>query len=108
MNIEPSKGFGGEPSLVSDTESPSFSALEHTIRQVFPKVIVAPGLVVGVTDSRHYADLTNSIYRFSPIWVRPEDLDRIHGTNERISIEEYEQAVRFYVQLIRNSGSMPG
>ena len=107
VNIEPLKGFGGEPSFVSDTESPSFSALEHTIRQVFPKVIVAPGLVVGATDSRHYADLTNSIYRFSPIWVRPKDLDRVHGTNERISIADYEQAVRFYVQLICNSDSMP-
>jgi carboxypeptidase PM20D1 len=62
---------------------------------------------MGATDSRHYADLTNSIYRFTPMWVHPEDLDRVHGINERISIEGYEQAVRFYMQLIRNSGSMP-
>jgi len=108
VEIKPLKGFGGEPSFVSDTESPSFSVLEHTIRQVFPTAIVAPGLVVGATDSRHYADLTNSIYRFSPMWVRPEDLDRVHGTNERISIEDYAQAVRFYMQLIRNSDSMQG
>jgi len=106
VKIEPMKGFGGEPSFVSDTESPSFSALEHTIRQVFPKVLVAPGLVMGATDSRHYANLTNRIYRFTPTWMRPEDLDRIHGTNERISIENYAQAVRFYVQLIRNSDSI--
>ena len=105
VEISPLKGFGGEPSFVSDTESLSFCALEHTIRQVFPKVIVAPGLVVGATDSRHYADLTSSIYRFTPMWVRPEDLDRVHGTNERISIEDYQQAVRFYMQLIRNSDS---
>jgi len=107
VKIEPLKGFGGEPSFVSDTASPSFSALEHTIRQVFPKVIVAPGLVMAATDSRHYADLTNGIYRFTPMWVRPGDLDRVHGTNERISIADYEQAVRFYMQLICNSDSMP-
>ena len=107
VEIRPLEGFGGEPSFVSDTESPSFRTLEHTIRQVFPKVVVTPGLVMGATDSRHYADLTNSIYRFTPMWVRPEDLDRVHGINERISIEDYEQAVRFYMQLIRNSDSMP-
>ncbi len=107
VEIKRLEGFGGEPSFVSDTDSPSFSALEHTIRQVFPKVIVAPGLVMGATDSRHYADLTQSIYRFTPMWLSQEDLDRVHGINERISIEGYERAVRFYMRLIRNSGLMP-
>jgi carboxypeptidase PM20D1 len=31
------------------------------------------------------------------------DIRRIHGTDERISIENYAQIVGFYVQLIRNS-----
>jgi carboxypeptidase PM20D1 len=95
-----------EPSFVSNIDSPSFKALVRTIRQAFPEVVVAPGLVLGATDSRHYAELSSNIYRFSPIWVRPEDVDRVHGIDERISIKDYEQVVRFYIQLVRNSDSI--
>ena len=92
-----------EPSPISDTDVPSFEVLQRTIHQVFPEVLVAPGLVLAATDSRHYAGLSGNVYRFSPMWAGPEDIDRIHGTNERISVENYEQIVRFYVQLIHNS-----
>lgn len=107
VDIKPLGGFRSEPSFVSDTTSPSFESLVRTIRQVFPGVLAAPGLVLGSTDSRHYAALTKNIYRFSPIRVTRVDLDRIHGTDERISVEGYEQVVKFYLQLIRNSDSIP-
>ena len=32
-----------------------------------------------------------------------KDLKRIHGTDERISVENYGEIVRFYVQLLRNT-----
>lgn len=92
-----------EPSPISDTDTPSFEVLQRTIRQVFPEVLVAPGQVVAATDSRHYAELSRNIYRFCPLWANSEDLERIHGTNERVSVENYERIVRFYVQLIHNS-----
>jgi carboxypeptidase PM20D1 len=96
-------GFGSDPSPISDTNSQSFKVLQRTIRQVFPEALVSPGLMVAATDSRHFADLTSNIYRFAPLWTGPEDLERIHGTNERVSVENYERMVRFYVQLMINS-----
>jgi carboxypeptidase PM20D1 len=92
-----------EPSTVSDIEAPSFKLLQRTIRQTAPDAIVAPALLVAATDSRHYAGLTQNIYRFLPITLGPEDTKRYHGTDERISIQDYERCVRFYSQLIRNS-----
>jgi carboxypeptidase PM20D1 len=92
-----------EPSTVSDIEAPSFKLLHRTIRQTAPETIVAPSLLVAGTDSRHYAGLSRNIYRFLPITVTPEDAERYHGIDERISIEDYERCVRFYAQLIRNS-----
>lgn len=97
-------GFGSEPSAVSDAESASFDALVRTVRQVFPDVIVAPGLVLAATDSRHYGDISDNVYRFSPIRLAGEDLGRIHGTDERIPVEDYARAVRFYAELICNTG----
>jgi carboxypeptidase PM20D1 len=96
-------GFGSEPSVESDVNAPSFQMLQRTIRQVFPDVVVAPNLVLGATDSRHYAGLSRNLYRFLPIWISAVDLRRAHGTDERISVENYAQIVSFYRQLILNS-----
>jgi carboxypeptidase PM20D1 len=93
-----------EPSPVSEVSSAGFALLERTIRQVAAAdLLVAPYLVVGATDCRHYSDLCDNIYRFSFIRVGPEDLKRVHGTDERIAVEDYAQLIRFYAQLLRNT-----
>lgn len=97
-------GFtASEPSPVSSTDATGFQMIQRTIRQLFPEVLVAPALVVGATDSRHYVRLTNNIYRFSTLRVRPEDRARLHGINERTSVKDYAGCVKFYYHLIRNS-----
>jgi carboxypeptidase PM20D1 len=65
-------------------------------------MVVAPGLVIAGTDSRHYTPLTDNIYRFSPMRFKSEDLARLHGTNERIAISNYVEVIQFYHQLLRN------
>lgn len=92
-----------EPSPVSDHESPEFQTLHKTIRQVFPDTLVAPSLVAGATDSRHYAKIARNSFRFLPMRLEKQDLKRIHGNDERISIENYGEIIRFYIQLLRNS-----
>ncbi len=94
-----------EPSEVSDIDSPSFALLHRTIRQTVPQALVAPALLVAATDSRHYQPLTKNIFRFLPITLRPGDVQRYHGVNERIAIDDYARCVAFYVQVIRNSQS---
>lgn len=100
-------GTPWEPSPVSSPDAPSFGALARTIRRVLPGVVVAPWLVVGATDSRHYAPLTGATYRFRPWHMGREDLARVHGTNERIGVEDYADCVRFYVQLVRDAAGTP-
>ncbi len=95
-----------EPTGESPTGAPSFSLLQRTISQVFPDVIVSPYLTPGGTDARNYTGLTSNIYRFIPFLADRSDLARMHGTNERVSIDNYERGIRFYAQLIRNSGSV--
>jgi len=91
-----------DPSPVASPESESFALLARTIRQVVPGTVVTPWLVVGATDSRHYASLTPNVYRFVGIRIGQDDLKRIHGTDERVGVGAYVDAVRIYVQLLRN------
>lgn len=102
ISVEPFPG-NTDPPPVTGTASPSFKMLNRTIREIFPDVVVAPGLMVAATDSRHYTDITDNIFRFSPVRANSEDLKRFHGTNERLSVEGYADMIRFYRRLIENT-----
>ena len=95
--------FSAEPSAVSRSESESFRRLERTIRSISPDAIVAPYLVVVVTDARHYGGLSRDVFRFLPLRLTARDLDRMHGTDERIAVPHYEDAIRTYRRLILNA-----
>ena len=92
-----------EPSAVSPTETTSYRLMATTVRQVFPDVLVAPGLTVARTDSSHFVGISDAVYRFRPLRLTAEDLKRIHGVNERVAVDAYAGLIRFYVQLLRNS-----
>jgi hypothetical protein len=54
-------------------------------------------------DSRHYAKAEPHIYRLNPMVVGTLfDLRWIHGTDERSSLGNYAQCVKFCHQLIRH------
>ncbi len=92
-----------DPSFVSDTASFGFRLIHKNVKRCFPDVYVAPYLVVGATDSRYFKNLSPHIYRFMPVRFTDEDLKRFHGTNERISKEDFKSVVRFYVEMIRSN-----
>jgi carboxypeptidase PM20D1 len=93
-----------EPTPESPTDLPEFALLQKTISARFPDALVAPYLVVGGTDARHYANVTRNIYRFLPFRMDAEARTRMHGTDERLAIAELAEAVGFYRELIRRSG----
>ena len=78
-----------------------FQIVANSALDVYANVGIAPGLLVGNTDTIHYLDLTNNIYRFSPAFLFPEDIDRFHGINERISVKNYNQVNKTIVLEIR-------
>jgi carboxypeptidase PM20D1 len=93
---------GMNPSPMASSESPEFHFLHRTIRQIYPDVVVVPGMVIGATDARHYASISKNIFRFVPFRVGMEDFRGVHGTDERIRVDGYTDMVRFYVQLLQS------
>jgi carboxypeptidase PM20D1 len=89
-----------EPSKVAATSSDSYKLIERTVRELFPGTIVAPGLMIGGTDSRLFDGVCDHIYKFSPVRAKPEDLPRFHGTNERITTANLAELIRFYHRLL--------
>lgn len=103
IRISPDGDFNTEASRVARLDSAAFTAVNRTIRQVFPDVVVAPGLMIGATDSRYFDGMSDSVLKFGPVRAHPEDLPRFHGTNERMSVKGYADMIRFYHQLLKNS-----
>jgi carboxypeptidase PM20D1 len=95
-------GFVREPAPVSPVGSDGFNAILASLRQVYPEAVVAPTLMLGASDSKHFSVVTDNIYRFAPIVVTSEDMERIHGLNERTIKEEFLRGISFYYQVIKN------
>jgi carboxypeptidase PM20D1 len=100
-------GHANEPTPISPSAAPSYRLINRTIRELFPGTVVAPGLMIAATDSRHMAPIADAIYRFSPVRAKSEDLPRFHGTNERISIANHAELIRFYHRLLLNAAGKP-
>ena len=60
------------------------------------------------TDTKWYHGLSPNIFRFMPLRVTALDLPRIHGVNERISIDGLREAVSYYDELIRVTDAYTG
>ena len=77
-----------------------FGHIQRAAREVFAGSLAAPGLMLAATDARHFDDIADNVYRFSPVRARPEDLTRFHGTDERLSVDNLVEMIRFYHRLL--------
>ncbi len=93
---------GDAASPVSRTDSEGWASIVRAVRETYGDVIVAPGLTIAGTDTKHYGTVADDSYRFKPMIVTSDDMSGFHGTNERISVENLVRATVFYAQLIRH------
>jgi carboxypeptidase PM20D1 len=91
---------GADPPPVSTFDSAGALLLKRAIAATFPDTPSAPVMTTGATDARHYAKLSESVYRFIPFPATPETFRIVHGTDERVSIKDSQRAVQFYAQLL--------
>lgn len=96
-------GITSNPRAVAAIDGPEFELMHRTVKQIFPDILVSPGLLVGGSDGRHYAKLTPNVYSFNPYIANEKDIARYHGLNERIGMDDYHKVVFYYYQLIENS-----
>jgi carboxypeptidase PM20D1 len=94
-----------EPGPVSDVEGAAYALVNQAVRNVMPDTPVAPGMTIGATDSKHYHDVADDNFRFMPVVMTSEDLGTIHGTNERIAIDNYLRAIQIWGEILQKAGA---
>ena len=100
-DVEVRSAGGNEASAVSDHGSEGFQLIGQAVRQEFGPAVVAPGLMVAASDTRHYSQIADNAFRFNPMIVTQREIAGFHGTDERISTEGLLKGVRSYIRLLR-------
>ena len=89
-----------EPSPVSSTSGSAWRLIGEVTRRIFPEAILTPYVMLGATDSRHFARTSPYVYRFSPFEMSLAERRSLHAVDERIRVSVFLRGVRFYETLI--------
>ncbi len=84
----------------SPMETDLFRAIERVAEKVDPGAHVVPRVISGFTDAHYFRDLGIVSYGFVPRWLAPGESRRVHGPNERVSVENLERGVDTLVQIL--------
>ena len=88
------------PAPETPASHPGYLAVESAMRAASPNILTVPFIVTSSTDSKHFVGLSDGILRIVPMVLRMEDLDMVHGTNERMTLESFTGMIRFYSKLL--------
>jgi carboxypeptidase PM20D1 len=64
---------------------------------------VVPGLVTATTDSRSMTGVSRDIYRFQALVASIHEFEMIHGTNERLTLDNLRRMTDFYSRLVASA-----
>lgn len=99
-NVKLSVGSSMEPSPVSEINCEAWDKVASAVAGTWKGCIVSPYLMVQCSDSRHYRDISNHVYKFSAMALTKEERGSIHGHNEKIRLEAIPKAVEFFIRVM--------
>ena len=94
---------GSNPSVISRTDCEAYERVRSTVAETWQDAIVSPYLMVAGSDSRHWGEISDKVYRFSAMALTKEERGMIHGNDERIPLETISRIVEFYVRIMQKS-----
>jgi acetylornithine deacetylase/succinyl-diaminopimelate desuccinylase-like protein len=94
--------FAREPKVpnLSPPDTEMYKALADTLARRAPGVVVAPEILVAFTDSWVFRRMGLQAYGWSPFILDDEEWRRVHGNDERISLENVREGARAYTELL--------
>ena len=90
-----------EPSRISRTDCEGWRVVANACAGTWRGCLVAPYLMVQCSDSRHYGEISDRVYRFSAMHMTREERGLIHGNDERIRLESVTKAVEFFTRIMQ-------
>ena len=91
-----------DASPVSNIHSKEYAYVCDCIRKQFPDVGIAPYIIMGGTDCRHFHALTENALRFAPVRMTNAQSASCHAVDENVSISALAEGVRFFKMFLKN------
>ena len=91
-----------EPKLanMSPPDTELYKALADALRARAPGAVVAPGIMVAFTDNWVFRTLGVHGYGWSPFVLDDDEFRRIHGNDERVSLDNVRAGARSYTEML--------
>lgn len=89
---------------VADHQGGGFEVISRAVTAVYPDAVVLPSLLTATTDTRHYIEMADNLYRFHGILINLEQSSTVHGTDEYISVESYLKSIDLAREMLQLAG----
>ena len=87
------------------TESPRnmelFSLLKEVLAEGFPDSVITPSLLFATSDSRLFRQKGIPAYGVCPALISLEDLNTVHGIDEKISVQNMVKGTEVFTKIVR-------
>jgi carboxypeptidase PM20D1 len=93
--------YASEPAPVSRSDGPAWQLLSDAITDTFPGTIVTPYVMLQASDSRHFAAISDGVYRFLPFDLRASERATLHAIDESIRVSTYLRGIEFFRRVLR-------
>ena len=78
----------------------AFRLIESCIGEVFADAVPTPYVMMAATDSRHFTEICERVYRFAPFRMTKAQRQAIHSYDEHLGVSALVDGVRWYRTLI--------
>jgi acetylornithine deacetylase/succinyl-diaminopimelate desuccinylase-like protein len=92
------------PSLASRADTELFRAIKTVASRHHPEASVVPAILGGFTDSHYFRRKSIVSYGFTAIALAEGDFRRVHGLNERISLESLRTGTQILMEVLEELG----
>lgn len=89
------------PSGIAPMDSPFYQAVKAIVEKHAPGAGVFPLLMAGATDGRYWRERGYPAYGFAPMILERADVSRVHGIDERISLDNLHLGIRMTRDIIK-------
>ena len=77
----------------------SLEVISRAATAVYPDAVVIPSLLMATTDTRHYIDIAENLYRFHGMMIEMSQVSSVHGTGEYIGVDSYAKSIEIARQM---------
>ena len=91
-----------DASPISNIHSKEYAYVTECVKTWFPDAGVAPYLIMGGTDCRHFHALTENALRFAPVPMTTAQSASCHAVDENVTVTALAEGVRFFKYFLKN------